>query len=88
MSKKVTLMREPLKDFIVATFYVDDREVHKKILDEIEIFGLNRAINIETLPLEMMASKLIKKIDQTPFLTKNGEPTGFELLLVDLIYKQ
>lgn len=88
MSKKVTITREPEADFIVATFYSNDKEVHKKILDDVEIFGLNRAANIESLPEEFNAVKLIKKIDSTPFLTRNGEPTGFELLLVDLIYRQ
>lgn len=88
MSKTVNFTRLKDSEFLVASFYSDAREVHSKILNNTEIFGLSSLISFDKVPFQYDAMKLLQKIDKIYSLAPNSEPTGFELLLVDLIYKR
>lgn len=91
MPKTVTFvhLEEKLESSIIATFFnAYDVEIHRKILNDVEIAGLKKLIKTDKLPLTVEADHLIKKFDRKPFSRPDGEPTGFELLLVDLVYKR
>lgn len=88
MNKKVLLYSEPSIASYIAVFYIEDYEVHRKILNQIELQHLEQVFDLAQTPLELDAEHAIKTIDEKPFKTVDGEPTGFELLLIDILYKR
>lgn len=87
MSKNVEFVYDETVKTIVAGFYADSKEYHRKILNPQEIAGLQQVINFETLPYSFEAKTLLDMTDKIVFDRHQDEPTNFELLLIDLVYR-
>ena len=88
MSKIVEFSKHKEPEYFVAAFYNTEGEVHRKALTDVETEGLSGVINFNSLPAVVDAVELLDKTDELTFATYGGEPTNFELLLIDLIYKR
>ena len=67
MKKTVEIVYDANIDVLVAGFYVNGREQHRKILNDIEIDGLKTIINFEMLPVTLDANKLLNDTDKIVF---------------------
>lgn len=88
MPKKLIIYTEPKIEASIVIFHVDEKEVHRKILTEFEMVHLSSRFNLTKMPVELDAEHVNEKIRQCPFVTEDGEPTHFELLLIDILEKR
>lgn len=88
MSKTIIIYSEPKIEATVVIFHINDKEVHRKILNTIELKHLATLFDLTDMPVTLDAEHVTYKLQESPFITKDGEPTHFELLLIDVVHKK